>query len=583
MNIDIETVAAITIITNILQVVFIALQFFLNRSFKGIGWWLIWSIFVALGFAFMILRYYGFLNESMGAFAQNVSIIFGLIALYIGILRFLERKENKILIYSLYGVYVIINFVYSFIYNRADVRSIVLNLSIFLLVLFSCLAIYRYKYESIKISANFVAIFMMVQGVFFLLKVIANFRNPSYGYYLSPDINTKLAYFFGLVGGLFLTFGLLAMINQKLNSDIFAAKEHFENIFNTGPDASLIINNNDGRIITVNNSFCLSTGYSKNEVIGKTTSELNIWKNAENRAEVYKMLKSNSSFENLEFEFRKRDGSLITGILSGTIIRFNNESHMIAVVHDITLRKNYEKQLKEKNQELEIANAEKDKMFSIISHDFRNALNGFMGFSELLVNDINNLSREEIISIAENMNVSSKNLFNMMNNLLEWSLFKRGLVNVKTESIPLFRIIDDTTEQMHSSAENKNISIKKSVPHDLFIITDKSILSIIIRNLISNSIKFTERGGSIKVLCEKYDSDKIKISIQDTGIGMSEEIRKNLFNVNRQSSRKGTEDEPSTGLGLLLVREYIQKLNGTINVQSEPDKCSTFTVTLPQL
>jgi signal transduction histidine kinase len=171
----------------------------------------------------------------------------------------------------------------------------------------------------------------------------------------------------------------------------------------------------------------------------------------------------------------------------------------------------------------------------------------------------------------------------MMNNLLEWSLFKRGLVNVKTESIPLFRIIDDTTEQMHSSAENKNISIKKSVPHDLFIITDKSILSIIIRNIISNSIKFTERGGSIKVWCEKYDSDKIKINIQDTGIGMSEEIRKNLFNVNRQSSRKGTEDEPSTGLGLLLVQEYTKKLNGTINVQSEPDKGSTFTITLPQL
>lgn len=583
MNIDIETVAAITIITNIIQIVFIALQLFLNRSFKGIGWWLFWSVFVALGFAFMILRFYGFLNESMGAFIQNISIIFGLIALYIGILRFLERKENKILIYSLYGVYVIINFIYSFIYNRADVRSISLNLSIFLLVLFSCSAIYRYKYESIKVSANFVAIVMLAQGVFFLLKVIANFRNPSYGNYLSTDINTKFAYIFGLVGGLFLTFGLLAMINQKLNSDIFAAKEHFENIFNTGPDASLIVNNNNGRIINVNNSFCLATGYSKDEVIGKTTLELNLWKNNENRTEILKMLRPKGSFENLEFELIQRNGSFMTGILSGTVINLNNEPHTVVVVHDITIRKNYEKELKEKNRELEIANAEKDKMFSIISHDFRNALNGFMGFSDLLVNDINNLSREEIISIAENMNVSSKNLFNMMNNLLEWSLFKRGLVNIKTENIPLFRIIDDTTEHMHSSAENKNISIAKSVPHDLFIITDKSILSIIIRNIISNSIKFTERGGSIKVWCEKHDSGKIKINIRDTGIGMSEEIRNNLFNVNRQSTRKGTEDEPSTGLGLLLVQEYTQKLNGTITAQSEPGKGSTFTVVIPQL
>ncbi|HPS65913.1 MAG TPA: HAMP domain-containing sensor histidine kinase, partial [Ignavibacteria bacterium] len=140
--------------------------------------------------------------------------------------------------------------------------------------------------------------------------------------------------------------------------------------------------------------------------------------------------------------------------------------------------------------------------------------------------------------------------------------------------------LDEIIAQVIDAAQIKNITITKFVPPGLFVFTDKTILSICLRNIISNAVKFTNRGGNVEIIVDKYQNDKIRFCVQDNGIGMRQEIVDNLFDNGKQYYRKGTDNEQSAGLGLQLVKECLDKLNGTISVESSEGKGSKFTFIL---
>ncbi len=580
MNIDIRTTALFTIIINFVQVIFLALNYFLHKYNKGAGWWLIWGIFVAAGFSFLVSRTFNVFDDKYAVFFQNIFLASGLIALYIGILRYFNRKVNKSLLIIFFVIFVLINFVFSFIQDRADIRSILLNLYVFLALLVVSYSLYKHKPDSVKATANFLAVILLIQSVFYALKVITVIKYPESGFFLSNDINTHLAYFFGVTVSLFLSFGLIVMVNQKLNSDMRLAKEHFELIFNASPDAVFITEIKTGKIVQVNNSFTDITGYSKEDTIGKTTFDIGLWRYTDGRNRMIEEMMERGTFQSGEFKFSKKDDSVIWASWSIASINLYGKPHFISVVRDISHLKEAERQLRVKNQELEKVNSEKDKIFSVVSHDLRNALNGFLGFTELLVKGSKNFNNDEIFSIATDMNSSAINLQKVMSNLLEWSLFKRGLIKVKSENIPVSGFLDEMIAQVIDAAHIKKITITKSAPSGLFVFTDKTILGICLRNIISNAVKFTKRGGEVKISADEYQSDKIRFCVQDNGIGMKQEIVDNLFDNGRQFYRKGTDYEQSAGLGLQLVKECLDKLNGTISVESSEEKGSKFTFIL---
>jgi PAS domain S-box-containing protein len=580
LNIDIRTTALFAVIINFIQVIFLALHYFLHKSYKGAGWWLMWGIFVAAGFAFLGSRTFNVFDEKYAVFFQNIFLAAGLISLYIGILSFFNRKVNKSLPIISFIIFLIINFVFSFIRDRADIRSILLNLYVFIWLLVISYSLNKHKLGSVKTVANFLAIILLAQSVFYALKVINVIKNPESGFFLSNDINTQLAYIFGVIASLFLSFGLIVMVNQKLNSDIRLAKEHFEMIFNASPDAVFITEIDTGKIIQVNNSFTDITGYSKEDAIGKTTNDIGLWRYTGGRNLMIEEIIERGSFNRGEFKFYKKDEKFIWASISIASINLYGKPHFISGVRDISHLKETERQLREKNLELEKVNTEKDKMFSIVSHDLRNALNGFLGFTDLLVKGSKNFNNEEIFSIATDMNSSAINLQKLMSNLLEWSIFKRGLIKVKSENIPLSVYLDEMIAQVIDAAHIKNITITKFVHPELFVFTDRTILSICLRNIISNAVKFTNRGGNVEIIADKYQNDKIRFCVQDNGIGMRQEIVDNLFDNSKQFYRKGTNNEQSAGLGLQLVKECLDKLNGTISVESSEGKGSKFTFIL---
>lgn len=246
----------------------------------------------------------------------------------------------------------------------------------------------------------------------------------------------------------------------------------------------------------------------------------------------------------------------------------------------ISKRRNNEL-LQEKNKLISEINNQKDKFYSIIAHDLRGPFNGFLGLTELMADDIDILTPEEIKYSARNIKSSARNLLNLLDNLLEWSRMEQKLIPFDPEEHSLKPIILDSIVTIYNTAANKKIEIHSEIDPHLTLYADKNMFQAIIRNLVLNAVKFTKKNGTIHIQASE-DVNDIIITVKDSGIGMNPKIIEDLFKIDKKNNRTGTENELSTGLGLLLCKEFIDKHNGKIWVESEEGKGSTFYISLPK-
>jgi len=249
-------------------------------------------------------------------------------------------------------------------------------------------------------------------------------------------------------------------------------------------------------------------------------------------------------------------------------------------IFDITARKRAEEEVRLINQQLEKANAEKDKFFAIIAHDLRSPFIGFLSFIRLMVRHIESMSQEDIRKLAVDMKGSAENLYNLLNNLLDWARMQRGIIPFEPRPQPLSTLIRDTLQLIEPSARQKAIVVRCSVPEHISILADHPMLSTVIRNLLFNAVKFTRRDGEISITAEQ-DEGAVRFSIRDTGVGMDEAILCGLFALDRRTCLRGTEGERGSGLGLILCKEFVEKHGGKIWVESEPGKGTKVFFTLP--
>ena len=248
---------------------------------------------------------------------------------------------------------------------------------------------------------------------------------------------------------------------------------------------------------------------------------------------------------------------------------------------EVTARVATHLKLHRQNQELYDLNAAKDKFFSIIAHDLRSPFNGILGLTQIMAEELSSLTMEEIQEIAVDLKSSATNLFRLLENLLHWARMQQGLTTIYPEILPLFKTTSDSIEMILDSAKGKGISITYDIHKDLKILADKNSFQTIMRNLVSNAIKFTNKGGSISVSASVANEGLVQISIKDTGIGISPKMVGDLFRIDVKTGRKGTDGESSTGLGLLLCKEFVEKHGGKIWVESEERKGSDFRFTMP--
>jgi signal transduction histidine kinase len=239
-----------------------------------------------------------------------------------------------------------------------------------------------------------------------------------------------------------------------------------------------------------------------------------------------------------------------------------------------------EEKIKEINLQLSESNKTKDKFFSIISHDLRGPLSGLMQLLEILADEYNSLGEEEKQKLISEASASAKGTYSLMENLLDWSRVQSGKMEYEPERSNLLHLVNETALLYSQNIKNKKIGLEINIQNDVSVFADKKMSETVLRNLISNAIKFTSPSGSIMISSEKKDDEMI-VMIKDTGVGISAEDLLNLFRLDVSHSTKGTGNESGTGLGLILCKELVERQGGKIWVESKIKEGSTFYFTIP--
>jgi signal transduction histidine kinase/ligand-binding sensor domain-containing protein len=239
-----------------------------------------------------------------------------------------------------------------------------------------------------------------------------------------------------------------------------------------------------------------------------------------------------------------------------------------------------EKLVGQRTAELQESNAAKDRFFSIIAHDLKNPFHFILGILELLNSGDSNFTRKETEEMLVKLQKTSRNTMDLLENLLTWARSQKGLVPFNPEKVQLSGVIDDAFSFVEPLAKQKNIAFGKKVSDAVSVFADPDMLHTILRNLVSNAVKFTPPGGRITIEVTGNDGMSV-IAVTDNGCGIPASVQEKLFRIDERVSTRGTANETGTGLGLILCKEFVEKNKGTIKVNSEVGKGSTFLVTFP--
>ncbi|MCX6225754.1 MAG: PAS domain-containing sensor histidine kinase [Bacteroidia bacterium] len=353
-------------------------------------------------------------------------------------------------------------------------------------------------------------------------------------------------------------------------------------LMNNLPD-HIYFKDKESRFIRINKAHSESFGLCRpGEELGKTDFD---FFTEEHARQAYKdeqtIILSGKPFVQEERETRANRPD--TWVSTIKLPLLNHEGTIIGtfgISRDITEWKRAAAEIELKNKQLEQMNAEKDKLFSIIAHDLRSPFNALLGLTGLMTDDSEMLTLEDMRKAAGIVRKSANSLNNQLGNLLEWSRIQMNFISINPVLQNLKLAVDTELELFTEAAQLKQIRLINSIPEAIPVTADNQMLHSILRNLISNAIKFTKPGGQVSLTAKRQTDDFVEISVRDTGIGMSPDILGRLFILSSEVYRRGTEGEPSSGLGLIICKELVEKQGGRIWTESGEGVGSTFRFTM---
>jgi PAS domain S-box-containing protein len=383
-------------------------------------------------------------------------------------------------------------------------------------------------------------------------------------------------------GNKFCVLAIIDFTSQKMREEIIRDSEaRFKNMANTAP-VMIWISDVEGLFSFVNNVWLDYTGGESGSQFGMN------WLNNVHAGDLQKLLdiyrdalKTREPFS-FEFRFKDKNGNYKWMLLKGQP-RYSDENLYMGLIGsciNIQEQKEIEAKISDLNYDLMQTIATKDKFFSIISHDLRSPLSGLMGVLDILNSSYESLDENEKREIISDANAVSKTTYSLMENLLEWSRIQTGIIYYQPEPLKIDRLVNNAFSLYEQNLKNKKIKFVIDIQPHILAFADKSMTETILRNLISNAIKFTHPEGTI-IVSSETDYYKTVIKVKDSGVGIDEEIIPNLFRVGANSSTKGTAKESGTGLGLIICKELAEKQKGKIWVESKKNVGSTFYFSLP--
>jgi PAS domain S-box-containing protein len=354
-----------------------------------------------------------------------------------------------------------------------------------------------------------------------------------------------------------------------------------DEILNSIPNP-LFIKDKDFIYKNCNEAFANFLGLPKTKIINSTVYDVAPKELADKYSDADYKLRDSLVDQRYESKVQFADESIHDIIFyKACLINDKNEFYgIIGIMLDITKRKAAEQSLKESETQFRDLNATKDKLFSIIAHDLRSPFNGILGLSELLIDN----HKKNETATSENylrlLNSSTKETLVLLDNLLNWAKSQTGQIDFKPKEISLPSLIRKTIALSNANAKLKDISVIQNQSVEIKVYADENMLMTVLRNLISNAIKFTNPGGIINISAI-LEQNQVEISISDNGVGINNETLQKLFDVSTNATSPGTKNEKGSGLGLVLCKEFVERHGGKISVTSEVGKGSNFKFTLP--
>ncbi|MGC8803211.1 MAG: PAS domain S-box protein, partial [Bacteroidales bacterium] len=356
------------------------------------------------------------------------------------------------------------------------------------------------------------------------------------------------------------------------------SNERFKLAFQTSPDSININRMSDGLYVEVNEGFCNITGYSREEVLGKTSHELNIWVNPEDRARLVKELQEKGYCENLQAQFRCKDGRTLTGLMSARIILLKGVPHILNITRDISSRIEMEQQLVEAKNKAEESDRLKTAFLHNISHEIRTPMNAIMGFAELLRNE--GLTTERKAKYLDIIINSSRQLLSIVNDVLEISRLESQTVPMHISTFNLNHLAEELYQLYLPKIRKLSFTFHCELETEkAYVEGDKEKIGQILTNLLNNALKFTP-AGSI-TFGYNIRQDNIVWYVKDTGIGIPEEEQEKIFERFYQANLTIAQLKGGSGLGLSIVKNLVELMGGHIWLESTPGAGSTFYVSIP--
>jgi PAS domain S-box-containing protein len=372
--------------------------------------------------------------------------------------------------------------------------------------------------------------------------------------------------------------------------DITAYRETTENLrdseiryrrlFESSKDGILLIDAVTGKILNLNPTMTYLLGYTRKELLGKELWEADAFKRAGYSKNDFIELQIKGDIRYSDMPILTKDGKTISVEFVSTVYVADHAKVIQCNIRDITERKRVENALKDSEARLMGLNTAKDKFFSIIAHDLKGPFNSIVGFSDLLIDRIREKDYEEVEKYAIIIQNSSNRAMDLILNLMQWSRSQTGRLDFNPENLDIVGLIKAIAQLLNDTAQQKSITIYTEMPERTRVFVDKDMMASVLRNLISNAIKFTNTGGEI-VISVNQSSAKLIVTVSDNGVGIRADAMDKLFIIEKNYSTIGTNDEKGTGLGLILCKEFIEKHGGNIWAESELGKGSKFHFSIP--
>ena len=353
------------------------------------------------------------------------------------------------------------------------------------------------------------------------------------------------------------------------------SEETFRSFYEVIPDVFMVTSLETGLCVDVNNGFCQTTGYSRDDVIGKNTTDLNLWEIEEDRGKLVSGLNKDGIVSNLEATFRGKDGFLWPGIMSACIVQMNGQPHIISSTKDIS-------DIRRSQLEAIEANHAKSEFLSSMSHELRTPMNAILGFAQLL-----QFNPKEPLSETQKSSVDlilrgGNHLLELIEQVLEFSKIEAGHLSLNVDYTPARDVIDHSLNLIQERADREGIKIIDQIDRDALPVlwTDSTRLTQVLLNVLSNAVKYNRRNGTVTLTCQELPGQMLRISVVDTGMGIPTEKQDDLF---KPFERLGLETGAieGTGIGLTITRQIIEVLGGQIGFESEVGKGSTFWIDVP--